>query len=130
DKASTGPGRASGRPTTEDHGYDEHHQEDHEENLRDTRGGAGDTTEAQNRGDDGDDQECNGPTQHDGVSFFYSTFRRPARRSPAGSSSDSVSRLKNMARPRLSALPRTPSTAISNAKIRVSISISPLNDWG
>ncbi|ABP81674.1 conserved hypothetical protein [Stutzerimonas stutzeri A1501] len=48
----------------EDQRCHEQHQEDHEQDLRNTCSSACDTTEAQDCSDDGNDQEGNGPTQH------------------------------------------------------------------
>jgi hypothetical protein len=50
--------------TAKEEGSNEHHQEHDKENLGDTRGGARDTTEAQYGSDNGNDQECDCPTQH------------------------------------------------------------------
>src|SRR5690554_6399324 len=52
------------RTTAHDEGYDEQHQKHDKQYLGDTRGSAGDTTEAQNRSDDGNDQKCNSLAQH------------------------------------------------------------------
>jgi hypothetical protein len=51
--------------TAEEEGNNKHHQEHDKENLGDTRGGARDTTEAQYGSDNGNDQECDCPAQHD-----------------------------------------------------------------
>jgi hypothetical protein len=51
--------------TAKEERCNEHHQEHDKENLGDTRGGARDTTEAQDGGDNGNDQERDCPAQHD-----------------------------------------------------------------
>ena len=51
----------------EDEGDNEQHQEDQEQDFGDPCRGASNTTEAQYRSDDGDNQESNSPTKH-GVS--------------------------------------------------------------
>jgi hypothetical protein len=46
---------------------DREHQEDHEQDLRDTRRGTGDTAKTEYRGNDGNNQENQSVMQHGGV---------------------------------------------------------------
>ena len=57
---------------------EEQDQEDDEEDLGDPGRGAGDTAEAQNSGDDGDDEESDSPTEH-GVSPLLQAPRKALR---------------------------------------------------
>jgi len=51
-------------PSPSNQRYDEQHEEDEEEYLRNTHRGARDTAEAEDGGDDCDNQECNCPRDH------------------------------------------------------------------
>ena len=51
----------SGSPAAKDQGDQEQHQKDHEENLRDSDGSPCNPGETKDRGDQRNNQECNGP---------------------------------------------------------------------
>ena len=57
--------------------------EDEEQDLGDRRGAGGDAAEAEDRGDDRDDEEYEGPIQHDSVSSSHGPPGRRERRGPA-----------------------------------------------
>jgi len=52
-----------------DEGNEEQHDENKEQDLRDPHGAGGDTPEAEDCSDDGDDKKHNGVMQHDFLSW-------------------------------------------------------------
>ena len=59
--------------------HNEQHEEDEEEDLRDSDRSPGDAAEAEDRRNEGDDEECNGPREHVVVVSFLAQSIGPSR---------------------------------------------------